>query len=418
MAGFALLIYLSIPYHIWYNRENSAHISYDREDARMSPLTNSDTKAYNRETIKITTAGTISSSSPVDGLEFSAHLPADEIHRRALEARKLQGKAHHLLAQLLLEMEERKLYREFGCSSVYMYAGLHLNLEGHTVAEYLRTGRSLRAFPLLANAYREGAISACKVREITRVATKETESHWLEIARTHTYRQIEKMVVFSPRRNASPAHEEPRQSRGTVTTPLLTQNSPEPRTNPPSCPAAPAASSEPTIQALLPGFNDGGFLQSPAEPAAGSHHPLQCREAGGCSPDHGPAESIECEYTGGVTPPPHGHCEPDGRKYLEKMVLELTAEQAAVIHDALTRAGKESGMKDRASLFSYMAKRFLDNTHGSPGEVSKKPPYQVVIHHHPGSGVTWTESTRGPVYMPQAAFDRVLCVQRWWICPQ
>jgi hypothetical protein len=91
------------------------------------------------------------------------------------------------------------------------------------------------------------------------------------------------------------------------------------------------------------------------------------------------------------------------------MVLELSVEQAAVIHDALTRAGKESGMKDRASLFSYMAKRFLDNAHGSPDDVSKKPPYQVVVHHHPGSQVTWTESARGPVYMLQAAFDRVLC---------
>ena len=105
----------------------------------MSPLTDSDsdTDAYNQETLEITTAGTTSSTPPVDNLEFATPLPAGEIHRRALEARKLQGKTHYLLANLLLEMEERKLYREFGCSSVYMYAGLYLHLEGHTVAEYL-----------------------------------------------------------------------------------------------------------------------------------------------------------------------------------------------------------------------------------------------------------------------------------------
>jgi hypothetical protein len=91
------------------------------------------------------------------------------------------------------------------------------------------------------------------------------------------------------------------------------------------------------------------------------------------------------------------------------MVLELSAEQAAVIHDALRQARKECGAGDRASLLAYMARKFLDNAHGSPGEVSKKPPYQVVIHHHPGSGAAWTESARGPVYMPQAAFDRALC---------
>jgi len=80
-----------------------------------------------------------------------------------------------------------------------MYAEINLHMEGHTVAEYLRTGRALKDFPLLAEAYGSGRLSSSKLREITRVVRKETEEHWLKMALTHTTRQIEKMVVFSPR---------------------------------------------------------------------------------------------------------------------------------------------------------------------------------------------------------------------------
>jgi hypothetical protein len=133
-----------------------------------------------------------------DELPFIRDLPAEEVNRRAIAAGKLAGRAHYLLVQWLMEIDERKLYTLFGCSSVFMYAELNLNLEGHTVAEYLRTGRALKDFPLLAEAYRSGRLSASKLREITRVVHKETEEYWLEMALNHTTRQIEKMVVFSP----------------------------------------------------------------------------------------------------------------------------------------------------------------------------------------------------------------------------
>jgi len=138
-------------------------------------------------------------------LEFTQGLPALEVHQRARAARSLQGKAHHLLAHWLLEVDERKLYLELGSSSVYQYAELSLHLEGHTVAEYLRTARALKHFPLLSEAYQSGSLSASKLREITRVVTKETEPYWLDVARNSTTRQIEKREgAVRPRGAAGP----------------------------------------------------------------------------------------------------------------------------------------------------------------------------------------------------------------------
>ena len=61
----------------------------------------------------------------------------------------------------------------------------------------------------------------------------------------------------------------------------------------------------------------------------------------------------------------------DARYYVEKMVIELSAEQAAIIHDALNSARKESGAKDRASLLAHIARNFLDGAHKDKITVQK-----------------------------------------------
>ena len=132
-------------------------------------------------------------------------LSGSEVHRRALEARKLFGKAQKALAFWINEIDARKIYREFGCSNIYHYATSHLALGEHTIAEMVRTGKALEHLPLLSQAYEKGEISSTHVREITRVATPETESFWYEVAKKSTTRQIEKLVAFSPKGGLPPA---------------------------------------------------------------------------------------------------------------------------------------------------------------------------------------------------------------------
>ena len=86
-----------------------------------------------------------------------------------------------------------------------LYATSHLALGEHTIAEMVRTGKVLEYLPLLSQAYEEGEISSTHVREITRVATPETENFWYEAAKKSTTRQIEKLVAFSPKGGLPPA---------------------------------------------------------------------------------------------------------------------------------------------------------------------------------------------------------------------
>jgi len=71
--------------------------------------------------------------------------------------------------------------------------------------------RKLAGLPRLSASYEKGEISGTHIREITRVATAETESFRDEAARNCTTREIEKMVAFTPKGGLPPEkkHEAP-----------------------------------------------------------------------------------------------------------------------------------------------------------------------------------------------------------------
>jgi hypothetical protein len=146
-------------------------------------------------------------NDPIDcalDFQFVKNLPPEEVHTRALSARKLLGKAEKTLVSWLVEIQDRKLYQNFACSSIYHYASRYLKLAEHTVAEFLRSGRKLAELPLLSSAYEQGELSSTHIREITRVATPDTESFWYEAAKNCTTRKIEKMVAFTPKGGIPP----------------------------------------------------------------------------------------------------------------------------------------------------------------------------------------------------------------------
>ncbi len=60
--------------------------------------------------------------------------------------------------------------------------------------EKVRVAKALQDCPLIAEAFRKGEVSFSKVRAMTRVATAETESYLLEMARYGTAVHIEKLV--------------------------------------------------------------------------------------------------------------------------------------------------------------------------------------------------------------------------------
>ncbi len=61
--------------------------------------------------------------------------------------------------------------------------------------EKLRVAEMLEGLPVLARALEAGALNWSAVRELTRVAVRETEGAWLEVARGKSVRQLEELVA-------------------------------------------------------------------------------------------------------------------------------------------------------------------------------------------------------------------------------
>ena len=77
----------------------------------------------------------------------------------------------------------------FGCFSEYIER--LFGYKPRSTQEKLRVAEALEELPALAQALSSGELSWSAARELTRVAVRETEHEWLQLARGKTLRQLE-----------------------------------------------------------------------------------------------------------------------------------------------------------------------------------------------------------------------------------
>ncbi len=313
--------------------------------------------------------------SHIDGLDLEPGLSSEEVHKRALAARKLYGKAQKALTHWIMEMDERKLYKDFGCSNIFQYATRYLSLGEHTIAEILRTGKALAQLPLLSEAYDKGQISSTHIREISRVAVPETEQFWCEAAKKSTTHQIEKMVAFTPR-GELPA----------TNSAIL-----QPAHSTKDLAISPALPSDDRLNCTNTGEEQQKRYESTSEVTFNNDMEM----------NH---QSGICRENTVVGVLPHQQVP---IKYNDKLTVELSNIQMAVMKDAFEKARKESGLKDRASLLEYIAKAFLQGGMPAPKK-RNKPLYQIVLHRHLPSDLTWCITPKGEKPVSPEVMEKAL----------
>ena len=94
----------------------------------------------------------------------------------------------------LARAEWLRVYLLCGCATMFEYMERELGYAPHTARERLRVGRALATLPVTAAALSTGALTYTAVRELTRVATPETEGRWVATVTGKTVRQIEEAI--------------------------------------------------------------------------------------------------------------------------------------------------------------------------------------------------------------------------------
>jgi len=90
--------------------------------------------------------------------------------------------------------QRASLHLKLGYGSYFEYVERVFGYTPKVAAERLRVAGALDALPRTRQALHEGELHWSTARELTRVATADTETHWLEAAENKTVRQIERLV--------------------------------------------------------------------------------------------------------------------------------------------------------------------------------------------------------------------------------
>jgi HNH endonuclease/RuvA, C-terminal domain len=98
-------------------------------------------------------------------------------------------------ARWLREAERLQIWRPLGMVSAFDYLERVLAYTPHTARERLRVAKALGDLPAIGESFEDGALSYSAVRELTRVATSDTDREWRDFAVGKTVRQIEDSVA-------------------------------------------------------------------------------------------------------------------------------------------------------------------------------------------------------------------------------
>jgi hypothetical protein len=131
--------------------------------------------------------------------EYRPELSSIELISELRELLATERHAERLISRYLADLADRIRARSDMLLDAYVdefhAARCFFQLGVRDTRERVRIGRALRQLPRIERAFIDGALSSSRIRELTRVATPETEQHWLQLATRLDMRALEREVA-------------------------------------------------------------------------------------------------------------------------------------------------------------------------------------------------------------------------------
>lgn len=128
-------------------------------------------------------------------------ISAEELHRALVTAHCIGARARLRFIRGLLALHRTGLYVKLGFSTTVQYASSEFGYQKTEVYESLRVAEALETLPRSTQAFEAGKLSWSALKEVTRVATAETEEEWLEFAARKTFEELRAEVLDARRKN-------------------------------------------------------------------------------------------------------------------------------------------------------------------------------------------------------------------------
>jgi hypothetical protein len=135
-----------------------------------------------------------------------AHETLSRLARERAAADALEG-------HWLLRARRAQAHLHMGFGSFVSYVEQLFGYTPRSILEKLRVAEALEQLPASRAALEQGQLGWCALRELTRVAVRETEEAWLQVARGKTVRQVEQLLAGKRRGDAPADKPDPRAVR-------------------------------------------------------------------------------------------------------------------------------------------------------------------------------------------------------------
>lgn len=130
-------------------------------------------------------------------LRAFSDLSAPEVDTKLRAAVAALHQAESNIVLLFYEMIQRQLFRRLGYGTIQQYASLELGFSTNRIYHLVRLATDLQRLPRLRQAVRTGIVGWTKAREVTLVASPETEKQWIDEAIKSSRRQLEEKVQLA-----------------------------------------------------------------------------------------------------------------------------------------------------------------------------------------------------------------------------
>src|SRR5262245_12100397 len=129
-----------------------------------------------------------------EGSEDEHGARCDRLHRKLKRIVKARAALDIEEAAALREAQALMMWRRYGCASLLEYMEREMGYSPRAAMERLRVAHAIVELPAIGEALAQGDLSFSAAREITRVATLETETEWIEAIGDKNLREVEQMV--------------------------------------------------------------------------------------------------------------------------------------------------------------------------------------------------------------------------------
>lgn len=119
----------------------------------------------------------------------------DQIHQKALRIAQSYKRCEVELIEVLEEADKHKVHYKLGFSSLFKYATDGLGLSPEVAYIFINVARKSAQIPALKVELKTGSITVSKAKRISSVINSENQSHWIELAKNSSKRELEKLVA-------------------------------------------------------------------------------------------------------------------------------------------------------------------------------------------------------------------------------